>query len=101
MTSYSISDAKNRLSALLAKVRKGARIVITDRGVPVAVLVPVEAEGSPATAATARLKRLERAGLAVRRSVTLPAALFQAAPPAPAAGASAVEALLAERADDR
>ena len=41
MRSESISDAKNRLSALIKEVAAGGEIVITDRGVPVAKLVPV------------------------------------------------------------
>jgi prevent-host-death family protein len=34
-------EAKNRLSALLAEVARGAEVTITKRGVPVAKLVPV------------------------------------------------------------
>jgi prevent-host-death family protein len=40
MKSVSVSEAKNTLSALLRKVRGGRTITITDRGVPVARLVP-------------------------------------------------------------
>ena len=35
-----VFDAKNRLSALLAEVARGAEITITRRGIPVAKLVP-------------------------------------------------------------
>jgi prevent-host-death family protein len=42
MKSESISSAKNRLSALIKRVQRGDSIVITDRGVPVAKLVPVQ-----------------------------------------------------------
>ncbi|MGH7153673.1 MAG: type II toxin-antitoxin system Phd/YefM family antitoxin [Acetobacteraceae bacterium] len=35
-----IYEAKNRLSALIAEVSRGAEITITSRGVPVARLVP-------------------------------------------------------------
>lgn len=35
-----IYEAKNRLSALLAEVARGTEITITNRGVPVAKLVP-------------------------------------------------------------
>ncbi len=35
-----IYEAKNRLSALLAEVARGTEITITNRGVPVARLVP-------------------------------------------------------------
>ncbi|MDO8519135.1 MAG: type II toxin-antitoxin system prevent-host-death family antitoxin [Deltaproteobacteria bacterium] len=34
---------KNKLSAYLGKVRKGERFLVTDRGVPVAKLVPLSA----------------------------------------------------------
>lgn len=33
-------EAKNRLSALLAEVARGAEVTITKRGIPVAKLVP-------------------------------------------------------------
>jgi prevent-host-death family protein len=94
MVSYSIRDAKNRLSALLARVRRGARIVITDRGVPVAMLVPPEEAGE-------RVAGLVRAGLVARRRQAPSRALLDAPPVAPSAGTSAVDALLAERADGR
>lgn len=101
MQSYSIRDAKNRLSALLARVRRGARIVITDRGVPVAVLVPPEDAGQRAAAATARLDGLVRAGLVARRRVAAARSLIAAPPVVPSRPVGAVEALLAERADGR
>ena len=101
MRTYSVSEAKNRLSALLAKVRKGARIVITDRGVPVAVLVPPGSAEAPRQAAEASLAGLVRAGLVLRRRTPLPAVILREAPPAPSRKASAVRALLEERADDR
>jgi prevent-host-death family protein len=101
MASYSVREAKNRLSALLARVRRGARIVITDRGVPVALLVP-PAEGAGAELArAARVGSLVRGGLVARRRKA-PSAAFLATPPvALSEGASAVEALLAERAGGR
>jgi prevent-host-death family protein len=101
MPSYSIRDAKNRLSALLARVRRGARIVITDRGVPVAVLVPPDEAGTPETAAGARLAGLVRAGVVARRRKALSRALLAARPVVPSKPASAVDALLAERAEGR
>lgn len=42
MTSASVSEAKNQLSALLKLVQAGQSILITDRGVPVARLEPVQ-----------------------------------------------------------
>ncbi|MBA2458525.1 MAG: type II toxin-antitoxin system prevent-host-death family antitoxin [Gemmatimonadales bacterium] len=94
MPSYSVRDAKNRLSALLARVRRGARIVITDRGVPVAMLVPPEKAGE-------RVAELVRAGLIAPRRQTPSRALLDAPPVVPSTPASAVDALLAERADGR
>jgi prevent-host-death family protein len=94
MASYSIRDAKNRLRALLARVRRGARIVITDRGVPVAMLVPPEETGD-------RVVGLVRAGLVARRRRAPSRALLDAQPVALTQPASAVEALLAERAGGR
>ena len=40
MRTEPITSAKNNLSALLREVRAGRTVVITDRGVPVAELVP-------------------------------------------------------------
>jgi prevent-host-death family protein len=94
MRSYSIRDAKNRLSALLARVRRGARIVITHRGVPVAMLVPPEAGGG-------RLEALVRAGLVARRRRPPSRAVLEGLPVTPSKPLSAVEVLLGERAEGR
>ena len=51
MRTISLSDAKNGLSALVREIRGGATIIITDRGVPVAQLMPVgRATGVPSAA---------------------------------------------------
>lgn len=59
MKSASITEAKAKLSALLDRVRAGETVTITDRGRPVARIVPavgaVDDDG--------RLARLERSGL--------------------------------------
>lgn len=94
MRRYSVSQAKNRLSALLAAVRGGEVILILDRGVPVAQLAPVPAESSAPSDA---LEGLVRAGLATRGRAPPPLRLLQSPPPAPRRGASVVAALLAER----
>ena len=50
-----ILEAKNRLSQLIKSVRAGEEVVIANRGVPVARLVPVRDNGaSDASAATGR-----------------------------------------------
>ncbi len=41
MTTASVSEAKNQLSALLRLVQAGQSVLITDRGIPVARLEPV------------------------------------------------------------
>ena len=58
-TMTTVTEAKNRLSSLLDRVKAGERIIITDRGVPVARLEPIAAAADP----TGRLGRLERAGI--------------------------------------
>lgn len=95
MTTVSVSEAKNTLSALLRRVRGGATITITDRGTPVARLVP------PPSTAGIPPKFIE---LAERGLVTLPerepsADWDKDLPPAPRLpeGVSAVEALIEER----
>ncbi len=59
MKTATITEAKNGLSALIDRVRAGESVVITDRGVPVAVIEPamqrVDVED--------RIAALERRGL--------------------------------------
>ncbi len=62
MKSATITEAKNGLSALIDRVRAGESIVITDRGIPVAVLEPATRLMDPEE----RLAKLERGGI-VRR----------------------------------
>lgn len=40
-------DAKTHLPALLEEVARGERIQITRRGVPIALIVPIETEANP------------------------------------------------------
>jgi prevent-host-death family protein len=96
-----ISEAKNRLSALVDRVRAGETVVILDRSTPVARLVPVRGSKRDPLADEAGLKRLERAGLIRRGTGRLPAGFFRRRRPRPSAGASAVAALLAERREGR
>ena len=41
MPNYSVLDARNNLSRLIADARSGIEVVITNRGVPVAQITPV------------------------------------------------------------
>ena len=61
MTTASISTTKNRLSALLDQVRHGQRVLITDRGIPVAMLVQPDAAADADT--DGRVQRLRRMGV--------------------------------------
>ena len=61
MKRASVTDAKNRLSALLDHVRHGESVIIEDRGVPVAQLNPVAAR--TAGADQDRVARLVRQGI--------------------------------------
>jgi prevent-host-death family protein len=99
MKRATLTDTKNNLSALVDQVQHGETILILDRGRPVARLESVrwgdddDPEG--------RLARLERQGLLRRASAPPPREILMEAPPRPSEGASALEALLAERRDGR
>lgn len=97
MRAESISSAKNRLSALVKEVQGGESVLITDRGVPVAQLVPVRlGRGVPA-----RVLGLAQQGLA-RLPERAPSAKWLELPwPKLGPGASPVELLLAERREAR
>jgi prevent-host-death family protein len=93
MVVATITEAKNRLSALIDQVRAGESILIVDRGTPVARLESAVS----APDAEGRVARLERSG-AVRSARKPPAIeLVSTKPPGPLNGASAVAALLEER----
>lgn len=97
MITASVSKAKATLSALLSRVRAGETVTITDRGIPVAKLVPLD--GGSAVDWDARLERLERAGL-VRRPHQRLEQGWLARRPLPVSRESVLEALLEERRED-
>ena len=66
MTTVGIADLKARLSEFLARARAGDEVLVTDRGRPVARLVPIEGSG-PGQEPDPALSELERAG-AIRLS---------------------------------
>ena len=96
MKRASVTEAKNRLSALLDRVRHGETVLIEDRGVPVALLAPVV--GRDASDDLGRLARLERQGR-VRPPQARPAAsrLVLSAPPKPARPVALSEFVRADR----
>jgi prevent-host-death family protein len=97
MNTATITEAKNRLSALIDRVRSGESILILDRGLPVARLEPVATSPDP----TGRLRRLERAGLIRVGDAAPPLELLRTPAPTLSPGASSVPTLLQERRSGR
>ena len=98
MKRATLTETKNNLSALVDQVQHGETILILDRGRPVAKLASVLGdEGDP----EGRLARLERQGTLRRALGSPPREILMAKPPRAIHGASALEALLAERRDGR
>ena len=100
MKSVSVSVAKNTLSALLRRVTSGTSVTITDRGTPVARLVPpaVQVRGIPAA-----FLELAEQGV-IKLPEREPSGTWDAdLPSAPRLGkkVSAVEVLLEERRSGR
>ncbi len=96
MRTSSISETKAKLSALLERVKEGEEVTITDRGKPVARIVPI-----PATEVDwdERLERLERQGV-IRRPRKKLEPGWLASRPLAKSRASVLEALLEERRGD-
>jgi prevent-host-death family protein len=99
MKTATISEAKNHLSELLVRVKRGETVLILDRDRPVARLEPVgRYEGADVDA---RLEELERRGV-IRRPKRRPGKnLLATLPPAPQIKADVLAALLAERDEGR
>lgn len=97
MRSVSVSEAKNKLSALLREVRSGATILITDRSVPIARLTP-----PPATRGiTAKAIELAQRGLLVLPERAPSTKWLDLPWPKAKGNASVVRALLEERESGR
>lgn len=83
MESAGIAELKARLSEYLSRVEAGEEVLVTDRGRPVAWLVPVGARGGPDDEAeVARLRAMEREGLLRLGSGRLPEGFFDKERPA-------------------
>jgi prevent-host-death family protein len=95
-----ISETKNSLSALLARVRNGESVLITDRSRPVARLEPVTSAEDPGPD-EGRLARLERGGIIRRARRGRLDEILRVAPPAPEAGGDIVAVLIDERRSGR
>lgn len=93
MKSARVSELKASLSAYLARVKRGEEVLVTERGKPIAKLVPLEAAE---LGDASRLASLERAGVIRRGSVKLAADFWKRARPEDPAGHS-LAFLLADR----
>jgi prevent-host-death family protein len=92
-----VSELKASLSQYLARVKSGEEVVITERGKPVAKLVPIEPAPS---GEVERLRELERRGLVTIGTGQVPQRLWDL--PMPDDPGNAVrEALVEEREEGR
>jgi prevent-host-death family protein len=90
----SVVELKARLSEHLRQVKSGHELIVTERGVPVARLLPLDDGERRST----RRFRLTRAGVLKPGRGKLPARLKRA-PEGSSSGAGVLAALLAERGD--
>jgi len=68
MKKAGIADLKNNLSRYIDQVREGQSILVLDRNLPVAQIVPLQSSARRSLSDDDRLARLERKGL-IRRGV--------------------------------
>jgi prevent-host-death family protein len=98
MERATITEVKNGLSAYIDKVKAGESILVTDRGVPVAVLEPVARQ----VHWDERIARLERAGLVRRGTGQLPLEVLDTpGPNVRGPGNPGVDAVIDERRSGR
>src|SRR5216110_3162147 len=98
MKHASVSETKNRLSAILREVREGETYLIVDHGKPVARLEPL-AKGNQN--ADARRVDLERRGILRRGRGQVRKEILRTGPPQLPKKVSAVALLLEERENGR
>ena len=94
MKSAAITNLKSSLSKYIKWVKAGEEVIVTERGRPVAKIVPVERESAE------QLAELEKQGLIRRGSGRLPKAIWQTEPPADDKGLG-LKYLLEEREETR
>ena len=96
MKTAAVSELKARLSEFLGQVKAGSEVLITDRGKPVARLVPI----SGATTGKESLSTLEKQGLIKVGSGKLPKNFWMMPRPEDRQGV-VLKALLEEREEGR
>ena len=99
MKRATITQAKNRLSALIDHVRQGESVLIEDRGVPVAQLNRIASRGAGAD--EGRIARLERLGILRPPTSIRPGKLLDAPPPKTRSRLSLSQILIEERRNSR
>ena len=62
MKSVAVAELKANLSKFLGQVKAGEQVLVTDRGIPVAKVVPVDSRKADLSG---HLQDLEKAGLAI------------------------------------
>jgi prevent-host-death family protein len=92
-----IAELKARLSSYIEQVKGGNEVLVTDRGMPVAKLVPVPPEHD----LSEREQRLIRAGLLIAGRGRVRAELRRPPRGDPRIGAGVLAALLEEREEGR
>jgi len=97
MQTAAVSELKASTSEYLAKVKAGEEILITDRGTPIARIIPLRRTED---ALAARMMHLVRAGMIRRGSGGITEEFWTTPRPQDQRG-SALTALLAEREDER
>ena len=97
MKRAAVSQLKASLSKYLAGVKKGQEVVVTERGRPVAKLIPISA---PEDDEQRRLQEMERQGLIRLGTRKLPKDFWQRPRPADPEG-SVLQALIEERREGR
>ena len=96
MNAVNVADLKARLSAVLRKVKAGQEMIVTERGVPVARIVPLARDEDHARRRSLAGEGALRPGRGRARKMLL------APPPGPrASGAAVLAALLEERREGR
>ena len=96
MKRASISELKASLSAYLVGVKRGEEVLVTERGRPIARLIPARS----ADRASKRMERLIRAGIVRAPLEKLPPDLLKASPVADPEGKT-LEGLIEERRNGR
>jgi len=97
MKSAAVAELKANLSKYLSQVKAGEQVLVTERGVPVAKLVPVETRKKDLPG---HLQDLEKAGLAIIGSGKIPRSFWEWPRPADPKG-RAVKSLIEERSKER